>query len=228
MILIAPAALSRPRTRPFGRPSDVEKTPESKSEGAAQRIANLTLHCDAREMRRVRDASRVTSRVLATTSGCDAFGCFRDGWFARARSQAFASTSASSSASASVAASKDSSSAPSVDDPAAARRRPRPPPPPKFTPPEINLDDPSRPRRPRPRARVDVADVFKAKASVASTGTDEAPDAASDADAAVDLERRRRAFHAARGMDVPEHGGPSGLEPTRYGDWERAGRVSDF
>ena len=27
---------------------------------------------------------------------------------------------------------------------------------------------------------------------------------------------------------VPEIGGPSGLEPTRYGDWERNGRVSDF
>ena len=25
-----------------------------------------------------------------------------------------------------------------------------------------------------------------------------------------------------------EVGGPTGLEPTRYGDWERGGRVSDF
>jgi len=25
-----------------------------------------------------------------------------------------------------------------------------------------------------------------------------------------------------------EHGGPSGLEPTRYGDWERKGRCIDF
>jgi hypothetical protein len=25
-----------------------------------------------------------------------------------------------------------------------------------------------------------------------------------------------------------ETGGPSGPEPTRYGDWERKGRVSDF
>lgn len=31
-------------------------------------------------------------------------------------------------------------------------------------------------------------------------------------------------------MDTPpkELGGPSGPEPTRYGDWERKGRVSDF
>eukprot|EP00965_Chrysotila_dentata_P223576 6193649-Pleurochrysis_carterae.AAC.1 len=25
-----------------------------------------------------------------------------------------------------------------------------------------------------------------------------------------------------------EHDGPKGVEPTRYGDWERKGRVSDF
>lgn len=25
-----------------------------------------------------------------------------------------------------------------------------------------------------------------------------------------------------------EHGGPSGAEPTRFGDWERGGRCSDF
>ena len=27
---------------------------------------------------------------------------------------------------------------------------------------------------------------------------------------------------------TPETGGPSGLEPTRYGDWERKGRCIDF
>jgi hypothetical protein len=26
----------------------------------------------------------------------------------------------------------------------------------------------------------------------------------------------------------PEHGGPKGPEPTRYGDWERNGRCFDF
>jgi len=26
----------------------------------------------------------------------------------------------------------------------------------------------------------------------------------------------------------PEVGGPKGLEPTRYGDWERKGRCVDF
>lgn len=27
---------------------------------------------------------------------------------------------------------------------------------------------------------------------------------------------------------TPEVGGPKGLEPTRYGDWERKGRCVDF
>jgi hypothetical protein len=26
----------------------------------------------------------------------------------------------------------------------------------------------------------------------------------------------------------PEKGGPKGLEPTRFGDWERKGIISDF
>lgn len=26
----------------------------------------------------------------------------------------------------------------------------------------------------------------------------------------------------------PEQGGPRGLEPTRYGDWEKKGLISDF
>ena len=38
------------------------------------------------------------------------------------------------------------------------------------------------------------------------------------------------ARRAARGEPdlPPETGGPSGPEPTRYGDWERKGIVSDF
>jgi hypothetical protein len=37
---------------------------------------------------------------------------------------------------------------------------------------------------------------------------------------------------AAAGSEVPlpagETGGPKGPDPTRYGDWERAGRCIDF
>jgi hypothetical protein len=35
--------------------------------------------------------------------------------------------------------------------------------------------------------------------------------------------RRAEAAHSP-----PESGGPSGLEPTRYGDWERKGVAVDF
>ena len=31
-----------------------------------------------------------------------------------------------------------------------------------------------------------------------------------------------------RNKKIKEIGGPKGLEPTRYGDWEVKGRVSDF
>lgn len=34
---------------------------------------------------------------------------------------------------------------------------------------------------------------------------------------------------AAKALDLPpEVGGPSGPEPTRYGDWEKGGIASDF
>jgi hypothetical protein len=34
--------------------------------------------------------------------------------------------------------------------------------------------------------------------------------------------------HPKRDKRPKEIGGPSGPEPTRYGDWERAGRCVDF
>lgn len=37
----------------------------------------------------------------------------------------------------------------------------------------------------------------------------------------------RRAKAEAKALP-PEIGGPKGLEPTRYGDWERKGIASDF
>jgi hypothetical protein len=43
-------------------------------------------------------------------------------------------------------------------------------------------------------------------------------------------ERRRKAEEAAAtaAKRPKEIGGPSGPEPTRYGDWEKKGIVSDF
>ncbi|MGB1881629.1 MAG: DUF1674 domain-containing protein [Gammaproteobacteria bacterium] len=48
-------------------------------------------------------------------------------------------------------------------------------------------------------------------------------DQAQQPDHAVD--RSSTTQHTPRQREV---GGPSGLEPTRYGDWERKGRCIDF
>jgi len=40
--------------------------------------------------------------------------------------------------------------------------------------------------------------------------------------------RKWRAEAEAKGEVPKEYGGPKGLEPTRYGDWEKAGRCYDF
>ncbi|MEQ1930921.1 MAG: DUF1674 domain-containing protein [Parvularculaceae bacterium] len=44
--------------------------------------------------------------------------------------------------------------------------------------------------------------------------------------ALAEAEARRQAAPADK--PPPEKGGPKGLEPTRYGDWERNGRAVDF
>jgi hypothetical protein len=41
-----------------------------------------------------------------------------------------------------------------------------------------------------------------------------------------EAEARRLAAKAAE--QAPEQGGPRGLEPTRFGDWERKGIAVDF
>ena len=44
--------------------------------------------------------------------------------------------------------------------------------------------------------------------------------------AAAEAEQRRASEHGEK--LPPELGGPKGLEPTRYGDWERKGIAVDF
>ncbi len=41
-------------------------------------------------------------------------------------------------------------------------------------------------------------------------------------------EARRRRQKAPASTLPPEQGGQDGPEPTRYGDWEKNGRVTDF
>ncbi|MDP6829399.1 MAG: DUF1674 domain-containing protein [Alphaproteobacteria bacterium] len=54
---------------------------------------------------------------------------------------------------------------------------------------------------------------------MASEATDSRESDDNKAEPASDKEKRKPA---------KEIGGPKGLEPTRYGDWERKGIVSDF
>jgi hypothetical protein len=42
------------------------------------------------------------------------------------------------------------------------------------------------------------------------------------------LEAAERRAAAAPAEQAPEHGGPRGPEPTRYGDWEKKGLAVDF
>ncbi len=42
------------------------------------------------------------------------------------------------------------------------------------------------------------------------------------------LEAAQRRAAAPQTKSQPEHGGPAGPEPTRYGDWEKKGLAVDF
>ena len=46
--------------------------------------------------------------------------------------------------------------------------------------------------------------------------------------ALAEAEARRRAAAASASTLPREFQGPKGLQPTRYGDWERKGIASDF
>jgi len=45
--------------------------------------------------------------------------------------------------------------------------------------------------------------------------------------ALAEAAERRKARETAASLE-PEKGGPKGVEPTRYGDWERGGIAYDF
>ncbi len=46
--------------------------------------------------------------------------------------------------------------------------------------------------------------------------------------ALAEAEARRKLAEEQAVQRPPEQGGPKGPEPTRYGDWERKGILSDF
>ena len=48
------------------------------------------------------------------------------------------------------------------------------------------------------------------------------------AEQAAEQQLRQQTHTTAELTPTREYGGPKGLEPTRYGDWEKAGRCFDF
>ena len=63
--------------------------------------------------------------------------------------------------------------------------------------------------------------------------TDETPDTpkkvlSAAAQRALAEAAERRKAHETTDPREPEKGGPKGVEPTRYGDWERGGIAYDF
>ncbi|PPR60101.1 MAG: hypothetical protein CFH10_01667 [Alphaproteobacteria bacterium MarineAlpha4_Bin2] len=82
-----------------------------------------------------------------------------------------------------------------------------------------------------------MLNIFKKKPKGSDTRADEIQpmpeargrDAKSLAEFKADAAGEKwRSEAEARGEKPLEVGGPKGLEPTRYGDWERAGRCVDF
>lgn len=69
-----------------------------------------------------------------------------------------------------------------------------------------------------------------------SDGTDRTaathrPDGSDQLPSQTEADTRSEAERMIRGPEQPaveERGGPKGPEPTRYGDWEKGGRCSDF
>jgi hypothetical protein len=72
-----------------------------------------------------------------------------------------------------------------------------------------------------PRARVDLMTKLSKKAEIEKRVREAGVRAKEEAD-------QRRAAEAPHPPEPHENNGPKGPEPTRYGDWERKGIVSDF
>ena len=42
------------------------------------------------------------------------------------------------------------------------------------------------------------------------------------------ITKEKKEFEGEKNPETGEIGGPKGKEPTRFGDWEKNGRISDF
>lgn len=80
-------------------------------------------------------------------------------------------------------------------------------------------------KKPRPPQAPDPIDLPEGVDPEDLKGVDERRLAELKAEAAGEKARKKA---EAEGKSEKEVGGPKGLEPTRYGDWEKAGRCFDF
>ena len=71
-------------------------------------------------------------------------------------------------------------------------------------------------------------DKLKKVNDAIGTNTINTPRSLVDARTKAEMWADEAGKQARKNKPVEEIGGPKGLEPTRYGDWERAGRCSDF
>ncbi len=87
------------------------------------------------------------------------------------------------------------------------------------------LSDLFKTTKPKVRSAPDPTDLPEGVTQDDLKGVDERRLAELKAEAAGERDRKQR----EQSGDAPrEVGGPKGLEPTRYGDWEKAGRCFDF
>jgi len=76
-------------------------------------------------------------------------------------------------------------------------------------------------------AHIKTVDAKRLEGSTGPAAVD-VPGVAASVPAESDRDSRVADLSGPHGTDSREIGGPSGPEPTRFGDWERKGRCIDF
>lgn len=76
-------------------------------------------------------------------------------------------------------------------------------------------------------AHIKTVDAKRLEGSTGLAAVD-VPEVSASAQAESDRDGRAAELSDPNATDSREIGGPSGPEPTRFGDWERKGRCIDF
>ncbi len=69
--------------------------------------------------------------------------------------------------------------------------------------------------------------IFKGFQKKGKTATNTPVEKPADVDARTRADKKAEAVAKLK-QNTKETGGPKGLEPTRFGDWEKSGRCIDF